>query len=62
MKKDKAKTHGYTLTMVILLIVGFLSILYVKWYFCDREHEVDKRQTQDMVDYHRSQGRDIQVY
>jgi len=62
MKKDKTKTHGYTLTKFILGAVCFFALLYLKWYICDRENEIDNRQTQEMVDYQSSRGHDINVY
>lgn len=62
MKKDKTRTHGYSVTMIILLVVGFFAALYLKWYFCDREKEIENRQLQEMVDYHRTQDREITVF
>jgi len=62
MKKDKTRTHGFTLTILFIGIICFFGFLYLKWYICDREKEIDNRQAQEMVDYHNSEGREIQIY
>jgi hypothetical protein len=62
MKKDKTKTHGYTLTMLFIGTICFFGFLYLKWYYCDRDKEIENRQLQEMVDYHRDQGREIIVF
>jgi len=62
MKKDKTKTTGYYLVQVIVILALFFGALYLKWFICDRDKEVDNRQSQEMVDYHYSEGREIQVY
>lgn len=62
MKKDKTKTHGYALTIGILIMIAFFAILYIKWYCCDRNREIENSQLQEMVDYHRAQGRDIRIF
>lgn len=59
MKKDCTKTHGCTLTMIILMMIGLLAILYMKWYFCDREREIENRQLQEMQSYHNAEIRYI---
>lgn len=62
MKKDKTNTHGFLLTRLLIGFLIFLSILYLKWYFFDREKELDNKELQEMVNYHHIQGRDIIVF
>lgn len=62
MKRDKTKTTGYVLSVIIIGLLTFFSFLYFRWYVCDRHKEINNRQTQEMIDYHRSEGRKIQVF
>lgn len=63
MKKDSTSTHGHSFAEIALafLIILFIG-LYAKWYFCDREKEIENRQLQEMKSYHQSQGRNIILF
>lgn len=62
MKKDKTNSNGFTLLQILLIVMAMILLSYFKWFLSDREKEIENRQLQEMVDYHRSQGRDITVF
>jgi len=59
MKKRCSNTNGWVLTKVCLLVVAFFLILYLKWWFCDREKEIEYRQLTEMQSYHDAEIRHI---
>lgn len=56
MKKNRTHTNGYTLSLILILMIALFSILYIKWYLSDRDQEKDKIQTVSMIQNLQSQG------
>ncbi|MBB4036605.1 hypothetical protein GGR21_002511 [Dysgonomonas hofstadii] len=62
MKKDKTKTTGYYLVQLFLILVAFLLVILIKEHIIEPDEGKDERQKEKMVDYHNSEGREIQIY
>lgn len=62
MKKNRKETPGYTLTLIVILLLVIFTSLYIDWYFNKKQIERENRELQEMADYHRSQGRTINLY
>lgn len=62
MKKNRKGTPGYTLMLIVILLIVIFTSLYIDWYFNKKQIEKENRELQEMADYHRSQGRTINLY
>ena len=62
MKKNIKETPGYTLTLIVILLLVIFTSLYIDWYFNKKQIEKENMELQEMADYHRSQGRTINLY
>lgn len=62
MKKNRKETPGYTLTLIAIFLLVIFTSLYIDWYLNEKQVEKENRELQEMADYHRSQGRTINLY
>lgn len=63
MKKDRSKTNGYTLILIVFtLFIFIMTAWYLKWYFVDRPIQKEQKQRVEMIYYQQSQGRTVQFY
>jgi preprotein translocase subunit SecG len=58
MKKKYSNTTGGVLARLCLIMVVFFAVLYIKWWFCDREKDIEYKQQLEMLEYHQSQNKE----